>query len=189
MIRQQAFIHFNEQPFVQEYVDMVYDLAPKVDTAQSSEKDPINERHSDVSWIDPTEKSNKLFEFIYEMVHAANEQAKWHFEHSVIEPLQFTQYDGNKEQRYDWHVDSLVAPELEETIRKISFTILLNDDFEGGEFEIEAGSPTNDKRVHNLTLKKGDAILFPSYTWHRVKPVTKGMRHSLVGWVRGQQWR
>ena len=35
MIRQQAFIHFNEQPFVQEYVDMVYDLAPKVDTAQS----------------------------------------------------------------------------------------------------------------------------------------------------------
>ena len=56
MIRQQAFIHFNEQPFVQEYVDMVYDLAIKVDTAQSYEKDPINERHSDVSWIDPNRK-------------------------------------------------------------------------------------------------------------------------------------
>ena len=76
MIRQQAFIHFNEQPFVQEYVDMVYDLAPKVDTAQSSEKDPINERHSDVSWIDPNRKIDKLFQFIYEMVHAANEQAR-----------------------------------------------------------------------------------------------------------------
>ena len=69
------------------------------------------------------------------------------FPNIPIESLQFTQYDGAKEQRYDWHVDSLVAPELEETIRKISFTILLNDDFEGGEFEIEAGSPTNDKRI------------------------------------------
>ena len=131
MIRSQAFIHFNEQPFAQEWIDMVDDLAPEVDKAKSSEKDPANERHSDVSWIDANEKSEKLFEFIYEMVHAANTQAKWEFAHEVIEPLQFTQYDGEKEQRYDWHVDHFLG-ELEETIRKISFTILLNDDFEGG---------------------------------------------------------
>mgnify|MGYP003307095665 CR=1 FL=1 len=67
MIRSQAFIHFNEQPFEQKWVDMVYDLAPTVDKAQSSEKDPANKRHSDVSWIDANEKSEKLFEFIYEM--------------------------------------------------------------------------------------------------------------------------
>ena len=79
--------------------------------------------------------------------------------------------------------------EVEKDTRKISFTILLNDEFEGGEFEIEAGSPANTERVHTVDLKKGDAILFPSYTWHRVKPVTKGTRHSLVGWVRGPQWR
>ena len=40
MIRSQAFIHFNEQPFEQKWIDMVYDLAPKVDKAKSSEKDP-----------------------------------------------------------------------------------------------------------------------------------------------------
>jgi len=188
MIRSQAFIHFNEQPFKQEWVDMVYDLAPEVDKAQSSEKDPKNKRHSDVSWIDANDKSEKLFAFIYEMVHAANTQAKWEFEHQVIEPLQFTQYDGDKEQRYDWHVDHFLG-DIEETIRKISFTVLLNDDFEGGEFEIEAGSPVADPRIHEIPLKKGDAVLFPSYTWHRVKPVTKGTRHSLVGWVRGPQWR
>ena len=123
-----------------------------------------------------------------EMVHAANTQAKWQFDHQVIEPLQFTQYDGDKEQRYDWHVDHFLG-DIEETIRKISFTILLNDDFEGGEFEIEAGSPVADPRIHEIKLKKGDAVLFPSYQWHRVRPVTKGTRHSLVGWVRGPQWR
>ena len=122
------------------------------------------------------------------MVHAANTQAKWEFEHQVIEPLQFTQYDGDKEQRYDWHVDHFLG-DIEETIRKISFTVLLNDDFEGGEFEIEAGSPVADPRIHEIPLKKGDAVLFPSYQWHRVRPVTKGTRHSLVGWVRGPQWR
>jgi len=79
--------------------------------------------------------------------------------------------------------------EVEEDVRKISFTILLNDEFEGGEFELEAGSPANPERIHTVDLKKGDAILFPSYTWHRVQPVTKGTRHSLVGWVRGPQWR
>lgn len=188
MIRQQAYIHFNEQPFEQKWIDMVYDLAPEVDTAQSNGKDPINKRQSDVSWIDANEESNKLFEFIFEMANSANKQAKWEFEHEIIEPLQFTQYDGEKEQRYDWHVDHYLD-ELEETVRKISFTILLNDDFEGGEFELEVGSPAKEDRIHSLSLKKGDVILFPSYTWHRVKPVTKGTRHSLVGWIRGTQWR
>ena len=60
-LRQQAFIHFNEQPFEQKYIDMIYDLAPDVDKAQSSQNDPRNERHSDVSWIDSNEKSNDLF--------------------------------------------------------------------------------------------------------------------------------
>jgi PKHD-type hydroxylase len=188
MIRKQAFMHFNQQPFEQKWIDMVHELAPEVETATSSDKDPMNERHSEVSWIDSNEKSNNLFQYIYEMVHAANTQSDWNFEHDVIEPLQFTQYNGEKEQRYDWHVDHFIG-EVEKDTRKISFTILLNDEFEGGEFELEAGSPANTERVHTVDLKKGDAILFPSYTWHRVKPVTKGTRHSLVGWVRGPQWR
>ena len=189
MLRKQAFIHFNQQPFEQKWIDMVYDLAPEVEKAKTdNQRDPNNKRHSDVSWIDSNEKSNDLFQYIFDIVHSANEQAKWGFEHQVIEPLQFTQYDGEKEQRYDWHVDHYIG-DIEETIRKISFSILLNEDYEGGEFEIEAGSPIAEPRIHTLKIKKGDVLLFPSYTWHRVLPVTKGMRHSLVGWVRGPQWR
>jgi len=71
MIRKQAFMHFNQQPFEQKWIDMVHELAPEVETATSSDKDPMNERHSEVSWIDSNEKSNNLFQYIYEMVHAA----------------------------------------------------------------------------------------------------------------------
>ena len=185
MIRQQAFLHFNEQPFL-DIIDRVYEAAPEVDTAQSSQKDPMNERHSDVSWIDPVEKNYDIFEKISEGVMNANEQAKWHFDAPIIEPLQFTEYKIG--QKYDWHVDQFMG--IEDTIRKISFSILLNDEFEGGDFQIEAGSPTmQEERMHTIKLKKGDALIFPSYTWHRVLPVTSGIRHSLVGWCRGDQWR
>ena len=34
-------------------------------------------------------------------------------------------------------------------------------------------------------MKKGSMIIFPSHIWHRVKPVTKGIRKSLVGWIVG----
>ena len=184
MIRQQAFIHFNEQPFL-DIIDRIYEAAPEVDTAQSSQKDPMNERHSDVSWIEPVDANHDIFEKVFSAVMNANENAQWHFDVPIVEPLQFTEY--KVDQRYDWHVDQFMG--YEETIRKISFSILLNDDFEGGEFEIEAGSPASPERVHTIELKKGDGLFFPSYTWHRVKPVTKGIRHSLVGWCRGDQWR
>ena len=68
-------------------------------------------------------------------------------------------------------------------IRKLSFTVLLNDDFEGGEFEIH----TTQKTV--LELKKKDVVVFHADTPHRVKPVTKGTRHSLVGWIQGPPYK
>ena len=36
---------------------------------------------------------------------------------------------------------------------------------------------------------KGVAVLFPSYMMHRVSPVTKGTRKSLVLWVGGEHYR
>ena len=66
------------------------------------------------------------------------------------------------------------------TVRKISMTLLLSDpkDFKGGELEILG----NKKRVD---LKRGHAIFFASFIRHRVKPVTKGNRKSLVMWFGG----
>jgi len=184
-LRQQGFMHYNEQPFA-DWIDKIYEFAPDVDTALSSQKDKHNDRVSDVSWITINDDTQSLFQFIFDLSCDADKHANWQFETGIVEPLQFTEY--KVDQKYDWHVDHLVG-ELEDTIRKISFSILLNDDFEGGELQIEAGSPNTPERHHTVSLKKGDVCFFPSYSWHRVLPVTKGVRHSLVGWIRGPQWR
>ena len=33
--------------------------------------------------------------------------------------------------------------------------------------------------------EKGSIVVFPSFVYHRVKPVTKGVRYSLVVWNLG----
>ena len=59
-------------------------------------------------------------------------------------------------------------------------------DFEGGEFEINQGTETNPMVTDT---KKNRAIVFPSWTIHRVKPVIKGVRKSLVIWVVGPKFK
>ena len=74
-------------------------------------------------------------------------------------------------------------------IRKLSFTLCLNDEFEGGDFNIWDAHPKTEKsNIKKIKLKKGEMLVFPSHLWHKVDKVTKGTRKSLVGWVVGKLW-
>ena len=57
--------------------------------------------------------------------------------------------------------------------------------------ELEVGLPDDDARVErpNPERTRGAMALFPSFLPHRVTPVTRGVRYSLVGWVCGKPWR
>ena len=67
--------------------------------------------------------------------------------------------------------------------RKLSFSFILNEDYEGGDLEFP-GLPKSYLEKGD-TLNRGDCIMFPSYFYHRVKPVTSGTRWALVGFVHG----
>jgi PKHD-type hydroxylase len=72
----------------------------------------------------------------------------------------------------------------------ISFTIFLNDDYEGGEFDLEIYGPAAEPRYVEIKKQpKTNCVIFHSDMWHRVRPVTKGVRKSLVGWVLGNQFK
>ena len=74
-------------------------------------------------------------------------------------------------------------------VSKLSFTICLNDNYEGGEFELSLPNPKPEKHrffKFDKVFKKGTLIVFPSFTWHKVNPVIKGYRKVLVGWVLGK---
>jgi len=96
----------------------------------------------------------------------------------IGEPAQFTQY--SKQKHYDWHSDSSFEFSKQPPVRKISMSVLLNNpkDFKGGELQL-----IDSKKV--IPLKQGHGIFFASFIPHRVLPVKKGNRISMVLWFNG----
>jgi PKHD-type hydroxylase len=100
----------------------------------------------------------------------------------ITEPAQYTEYpEGGF---YDWHIDSDVNCANEPPVRKISMTCLLSPDneFEGGGLEL-----MSDGKI--ARPKQGQAIFFASFIRHRVIPITKGTRRSLVMWFGGTPFK
>jgi len=76
--------------------------------------------------------------------------------------------------------------------RKLSLTLQLSDpkDYSGGELEFDM--TVNKNKPYREVLKnkpQGTIVVFPSFIEHRVKPVKKGIRYSLVNWSCGQPWK
>lgn len=145
-----------------------------------------NKRMSNIAWFHPTEDTQVIWQKIVNTV--ANVNAKFfHFDLTgCYEPAQLTLYKSEDVAHYDWHVD--YNRKAANTVpRKLSMSLLLSDlkEFEGGELQIK----TDDNDVKVCEQKQGRAWFFPSYTLHRVAPVTKGVRRSLVLWVGGPPFK
>ena len=156
-------------------------------------------RKSDVVWL---HDEAWIYKEIHPYINIANEQAGWNFDWHQSEACQFTKYKVN--QHYDWHCDSWHKPydrpgtNIHGLIRKLSVTCQLTDgsEYEGGElqFDVKDYEPhMRDEEKHLITAKeilpKGSIIVFPSFVWHRVQPVTNGTRYSLVLWNLGYPFR
>jgi len=160
-------------------------------------KDIQKKRNSDLVWLDDTWIYKELHPYIFQ----ANKEAGWNYEWDRSESCQFTKYKIN--QYYDWHCDSWDKPYEKEgpdngKIRKLSMTCQLTDgsEYEGGELEFDFRNydphmreETKHLRQAKEILPKGSIIVFPSFVWHRVKPVTKGTRYSLVMWNLGYPFK
>lgn len=139
-------------------------------------------RNSDIIWVKPDQHSHWLFEKFSHVTSQIN-QDFFLYDISHLEAFQYTSYRGEDEQHYDWHIDSFDV--YQPHVRKISASIALSDadSYEGGDFEVITNGRVN--FPISLKLKKGDVVFFASWMPHRVKPVTEGIRKSLVAWVMG----
>ena len=119
----------------------------------------------------------------------ANESAGWKYDIVAAESCQITRY--TKDGFYSWHLDGIGShnevynepndePKHGNT-RKLSMSIILNSSFEGGDFEMR--ELKEERKIPRL--EEGSVIVFPSFIEHRVAPVTKGIRYSLVAWFVG----
>ena len=145
-------------------------------------------RQSDVCWIN----DQWIYELIWPYMEEANELSGWGLDIKGAEVIQLTRYkEGGF---YSWHRDGISDnisskdrfdnPILKGNVRKVSLTLLLNDDFEGGDLEFATYSEETCE-ITPIKAKAGDMIFFTSGTEHRVTPITKGTRYSLVVWFVG----
>ena len=138
-------------------------------------------RTTTISWI-PFKEMQPMYNQINEFIQKANRNHFGFGDIQITEQAQFTEYpEGGF---YDWHMDTDVTMQKEPPVRKISMTCLLSPEnqFEGGELELMAPG----KRIK---LKQGHAIIFASFLNHRVAPVIKGVRQSLVMWFGGEPFK
>ena len=138
-------------------------------------------RTTTISWI-PFKEMQPMYDQINEFIQKANRNHFGFEDIQITEQAQFTEYpEGGF---YDWHMDTDVNMQHEPPVRKISMTLLLSPEnqFEGGDLELMAPG----KRAK---LKQGHAVIFASFINHRVAPVTRGVRQSLVMWFGGKPFR
>ena len=156
----------------------------KMSTGKTLSSTNETKRNSNVTFID----DHVILKEFLDVTKKINNNASWNFNIDTIEPLQYGEY--NKSQEYGWHVDQHNKPYSDRRVRKISFSVFINDDYTGGEFDLELHSPSIKTRYETFSkLPLNTALFFQSDYWHRVRPVTKGVRKSLVGWVLGPKYK
>lgn len=144
-------------------------------------------RKSIISWI-PFAKAVPIYQVIRQWMEVTNNNYFGFDTVQLSEQAQYAEY--YKDGFYNWHMDSNVEMNNMPTVRKISMTLLLNDpkNFEGGDLELFCGE-TLDSEKNKFKLKQGYAVFFASFLLHRVMPVIKGNRKSLVMWFGGSPLR
>jgi PKHD-type hydroxylase len=159
----------------------------KVDTNEKSRKSNVKFYNYD--------KNNQDTLWIFERLNWIIDQANscfYGFDLNGFDSFQYTEYNDTEEGRYDWHQDMVLGKNMPNDMvetRKLSMTLCLNEygvDFEGGEFQINS---SKESEAEDCPSQLGRAFLFPSYMIHRVKPVTRGKRKSLVVWVLGPKFK
>jgi PKHD-type hydroxylase len=165
-------------------LEEVQKLFPFEDAVLASDQGNIDHiRQSQIKWLSSAKQEcHWIFMKFADLATKANAQM-WGFDLTgMLENLQYAVYPAGAG-HYTWHMDTDKGLAAQ---RKISITMQLSDpnDYEGGNLELFSSS-----NIQVAPKEKGTVVLFPSYMMHRVSPVTKGERRSLVLWVSGPPFR
>ncbi len=122
----------------------------------------------------------KLNQRIFDTIKQLNNAYRYTIEN--LAQMDLLKYE--KGGKYDWHQDVLYNKAKH---RKFSIIIQLSDgkDYKGGDFELR--DPYN---INLSTFRdKGSMLVFPSFLWHRITPIKRGKRQSIVSWIEGPPWK
>ena len=169
---------------IQKYVSKkeLFDASVKRTDGRISEDNDT--RSTLMCWLSENNSVPEEMSSVYHELCATARQVNdtyWKLMVEGWEPFQYGEYRAEKNGHYTWHVDT-TARYNGGNVRKLSFSLGLSHrhEYEGGILELKAG-----EKPIEYKIGKGDMVIFPSWQLHRVTPVTKGVRKTLVGWGRG----
>lgn len=143
----------------------------------------INAPSSETYWI--YEKFNTLIGFYNDTMFG--------FDLTGYSYMQYAEYDI--EGKHNFHMDialnspTVINYQINEHLRKLTIVLMLNqqnDDFEGGDFQVNL---SEERVATTVSMNKGNVLILPSFLLHRVTPVTRGLRKTLVLWAIGPKFR
>jgi predicted 2-oxoglutarate/Fe(II)-dependent dioxygenase YbiX len=161
-------------------------LGAEIQTKSSEEESEKNNNYRNCKMYAPPVDKTKSWLWIGEKISAAiynfNAKDGWKFNLAGMaeRPMMMEYSEGQG--KYDYHID--LGPSRLASTRKLGFTLFLNDEYEGGEFQIKTGR----ENYIPPQQETGNLLFFPSYLVHRVTLVTKGTRSVIVGWVHGNSF-
>lgn len=123
-----------------------------------------------------------VYDIVAECFIGANQYMRCDITPNMNDAIQLLRYDAGERGHFRWHADTLPS----DMTRKISIVVPLSEaaEYEGGELQFNQGGT-----LHSVAQVPGRPVAFPSWLIHQVTPVTRGLRYSLVAWIRGPNWR
>lgn len=156
----------------------------KGNTASIGLDGKVNEivRKTSLAWIELNQETEFIYNSLAYIARMLNGQFFDFDLYGFVEHLQYTVYRAGGD-HYTWHMDKGMK---NSSPRKLSLVLQLSDpsEYEGGDLELMV-SP----EITKLEKRKGLVYAFPSWVMHRVTPVTKGTRRTLVVWVSGPKFK
>jgi PKHD-type hydroxylase len=166
---------------IKDIISIGDDYAQDESTVDNGRTDNVV-RKSKVAWINNNSRTNWLYDRMAFISRQLNGQFFDYDLYGFVEDFQYTVY-GEGGDHYTWHMDkgkTSLSP------RKLSLVLQLSDpsEYDGGDLEIfTSPQPTT------LEKKRGIIHAFPSFVMHRVTPVTRGIRKTLVIWISGPKFK
>ncbi|MGP6086787.1 2OG-Fe(II) oxygenase [Antarctobacter jejuensis] len=175
-----------ESLFSQSECDRIIRLAHADDFAEAGlVRGRQNEsiRIARIVWLDEEGEAGWIFRRVVEAVRDVN---RAHFGFSLTEFAERSQiavYEADAGGHFDWHSD--IGGGTFAAKRKLTLVAQLSEDsdYDGGRLELNGNG-----QGESVGTARGSAVLFPSFTLHRVTPVTRGRRYSLTTWVHGPEF-
>lgn len=177
-----------ENAFTEEELDKIVEycdnnLEITKSTLDGDQESSGHIRISDTGWLSINQDSAWIYDRLAYVARKLNAQF-YNFDlFGFVEDMQYTIYNGEHSGHYTWHMDISAASPAP---RKFTLILQLSNtnDYEGGEIQI-----LNSFAESVVTKQRGLIAAFPSWVMHRVTPVTKGTRKTLVVWVSGPQFK